>query len=71
MTIVKVQLPIDSIGVFDGPALVYPKERRPISFVPVTLELQTMMAGRLKAFFHAERDGDGWRFGERAPEQEW
>jgi len=72
--IVKVQMPLaDSRR--DAQALVYNEDRSYRALVPVTRTLSGLMAGRPKAYLHADIvtiDGsDVIEFGLEAPWQEW
>lgn len=70
--IVKVQLPLASSGDEPAPALVYDQTRGWRATLPVTPALLTKMNGRVKAFFHAERDLRGdVTLGVEARWQDW
>jgi hypothetical protein len=66
--IVKVQTSIVSSG--PAAALIYDKEQSFQLEVPVK-EVEGVMKGRPKVFFHATIEGQGLRLGGEAPWQDW
>ena len=68
--IVKVQLPIFPEG---AQALIYSKGRKNWTMVDQdTLPAAVLAAARGgKAYFHVQRVGGVWKYGEQAPAQSW